>query len=481
MADTAMPKFNFDDIDLDSIDPDRLPIGTSIHDCSQIASVFERGAHSTPSEAATFAVLTRSLQNNKKLATTTADSMQTYLSSPQDSSADAAAQAAAFGADTGSQGGGEVAQTDHSLQSFNVGTQKQSTHGDTFGSKLLSFARDCIPCNLRMAAFLELHPNIDMLKLMEDHLDKQLRVLGGIADLLTNFDSYGDLCGIMNLLSFMCIPDLQRIIATLMALLMLDVPKLDGLIGMLQALIVPMFAPVLMAITSLLDQFIALVTGPLQCVLVAINEQLRKLDFSKLPEPLQASEDDPIVQARTGIRQLQVALAEGKARIENKLDFYVKQVQAMLGELGGSDSAYLLALTRKLKIVRLIAFVSAIIRATALGHAACSTAKQPGLNEIDNFFHTFLNPNSPFDMWVDDDGQMHIDEKIEGQAETLPNTENVLQFEGEPLLESVAIQAEEVAATLSTPVRALIPCRLELETGDISKVNEWMAELNKSS
>lgn len=471
----VQPKFNFDNVDLDAIDPDRIPLGTCAQDCSQIAAAFERGSHSTASEPAVFATLTRTLQNNKRLATTNADALETYLSAPQETAANATAEAASFGADT--LNNGASAQTGHGLQSLNIGTQEQSAMGDSFGTKLLQQARDCIPCGLRMAAFLELHPNVNLLGALEAHLTGQLQVLSDIAGIFTNFDSYGDFCSLLNLLSFMCIPDLQRIIATLMALLILDVPTLDGLISMLQALIVPIFAPILMGITSLLDQFSVIVTNPLECVIDAINLQLQKLGFQLDPS-------SPIEQASagisTGLQQLQSSVTEAKQRIEDKLTFYIKQVEAMMGELGSGDSAYIAATIRKLQIVRMIAFIIAMITAISRGHAACSSTKPAGLNDIDNFFQTFLNPTAPFDLWVDDDGQLHVDEKVPEQAETLPNTENVLQFEGEPLLETVAIQVGEVAATLSTPVRTIVPCSLELQTGDIDKVNQWVSELNKT-
>lgn len=465
MANPIRPKFTFSDIDTEAIDPDRINFGTCLQDCSQITTTFERGAHSTASEAAIFAPLTRILQNNKKLAAGAATALSGYFKYPE--------EAASFLTE---EQGGASTNTNHNQQSINFGTQKQNTLASNFGERFLDLKRECIPCDQRIEAFLEIHPGIDLLSAFENHLTGQLDLLNQIIDLFKNFDVYGDFCNLLNLLSFICIPDLQRIIALLMAQLILDVSELDSIIGLLQGLIIPIFAPILMSITGLLDQFTLLVTSPLECVIDAINLQLAKLRFDTSPAiPVSAS-----TQVASGIQQLQNSLTESKATIEDKLSFYIGQLNAMMGELGGGDSAYIAAMLKKLQIVRMISFVRAIVLARAKSHAACSSTQPAALNEIDNFFQTFLNPNGSFNLWVDNDGQIHIDEK-DDNIDILSNTENVLKFEGEPLLDSVATQIEEVAVQLSAPIRAIAPCRLETQANDVAQVNDWIAELNNIS
>lgn len=488
------PKFDFSGIDTTNIDPDRLPIGTKQQDCSLIAQTFERGCHSTPSEAAVFATLTRNLQNNKSFAKTASESLSTYLNSPTDSASEAASQSQKFASDAVPNPGGTdgtSSQNDQILQGFNIGTQSQSINTDSFGDKLMDWARDCIPCSLRLAAFLELHPNIDLLGSLEGYLEGLLGQLTDITGMLKNFDSYGDFCQLLNLLSFMCVPDLQRIISLLMALFMLQVPKLDGLIGLLQGLIAPIFAPILMAITSLLDQFSALVTAPLACVIDAINAQIEKLtvETNSSQVSFASSSADQLQSVSSGLQQLGAQVTEGVLQVKNKLKFYVDQVRALIDEMGGNDSAYIQAKIQVLQLVRMISFVTAIITALSKGHAACSSQKTPENQELDNFFNNFLNPNSPFNMWVDDNGQIHLDEKIEGfdsavkppnTGEALPQFGNVLQFEGEDLLQ-LDPRIETLATELASSIEVVIPCKLEKTVGDTDKVNQWLAELNKQS
>lgn len=480
------PKFDFSNVDINAIDADKVDLGTNTQDCALIASFYERSAHSTPSESAVFATLSRTIQNNKKFALEAAKSLDSYLQAPEQGAAKAVQQAKRFAVSVpGTEG--VATQTDHGKEAMTVGTQDGSTlNNQDFGSDLLDWARDCIPCSLRIQAFLELHPNVDLLAAMESHIKGALGVISDITSLLNNFDIYGSMCEILDLLSFMCIPDLQRIIAALMALFMLQVPSLDGLMGMLQAIIAPIFAPILMAITALLDQFSLLVTNPLTCVIDSINAQLKKLNV-KVPNvqaaklELDPSKIEELTKGLSGgLQQLSSQLQEAVLGIKDKLDFYVSQVKAMLGELGGGDTAYLQAKVKILQIIRMISFVVAIITAITQGHMACKQDRSPELSEVDNFFNTYLNPNAAFNLSIVE-GEILVTEKDpayldarNGPTAPLPELGNVLTFEGEDLLPEI----HKAATDIVQPIRVSIPCKLELNVDDVSKVNRWMEELS---
>ena len=481
------PKFDYSDVDINTIDPDKLSLGTNTQDCALIASFYERSAHVTPSESAVFATLTRSIQNNKKFAVEAAKSMDSYLQAPQQDASRALSQAQKF-ATVLPEAQGVSGQTEHSMQSLDVGTQKGvSLNAEDVGGALLDWARDCIPCNLRIQSFLELHPNVDLLGALEAHIKNALGVVSDITSLLNNFDIYGSMCDLLDLLSFMCIPDLQRIIATLMALFMLQAPSLDGLIGMLQAIIAPLFAPLLLAITALLDQFGLLVTNPLQCIIDAINAQLEKLNV-EVPKPqakVTAGLTSEVNKAAgqlekvakglgSGLEQLSSQMQEAVKTIQEKLNFYIDQVKAMLGELGGGDAAYLQLKLKVLQIIRMISFVTAIIAAITQGHLACQADRSPALSEVDNFFNTYLNPNSAFNLSIVD-GEILVTEGGAKVFDPLYEPENVLKFEGNSLLPEIYQAADDIVQ----PIKVGIPCKLELSVEDTSKVNQWMRELSK--
>jgi len=495
-AKNVKPRFDFSGVDPSTVNVDTLDLGTNQSDCAIIAQTFERGAHSTPSEAAVFATISRTLQNNKAFAISSSASFKTYLGAPQEDAATVAQQSnqyAAAGASI-SGGGGSSAQTQQFMQSLNIGTQQQTTHGDSFGEKLLDKARECIPCGVRLSAFLELQPNVDLLGSFETYLKTALGNLQSVADLLNNFDTYGDLCALLNLFSFMCIPDLQRIIALFMALFILEVPELDGLIGLLTSLVMPIFAPILVGISTLLDQFVVLITNPLACVVDAINLQIKKLGFESTREGRRLKKDlkdastkskEVTKEINNGIKEMKKQLQEGIQKVKARMSFYTQQINAMLGEMGGGDAAYLQAKLKVLQLVRLIAFVTAIINALTRGHAACSnTGKNAEAPEIENFYQNFLNPQAPFNIYLDNNGNLKIDEDfgdLGDELEDLNETGNVFQFEGESLLDTTVLQAvEEVTVSLTSPTQVAVPCKLETTVSDVGKVNQWMEQLNQS-
>lgn len=515
--------FDYSDVDIGKVDPGTVSLGTDLQDCALIAQTFERGAHATPTEAAVFATFSRSLANMKATSGAAVGSMSSYLQAPTDAADVNVQNASQLSANAGISpndtqvNAGSQAATDQFLQSLNVGDIASATLGTSAGKTLLDWAKDCIPCGFRIEAFLELNPIKDLLNALEADIKRTLETLMAMLDMLKNLNVYGDICDLLNMLSFTCVPDLQRIIAVLMALLLLDTTKLDALFDLIKTLIAPLFTPVLMTLSALLDKFVTLVTKPLECILDSFEQQMNKLEFEvprasksvasqvgakvatgmKQVVPSQDLMDDAhaqIKQARKEINQFKTGLkssmkeltdkvTEAKRAIEDKLDFYLKEIKALLNDTGLTDAAHLRLSLRKLSIVRLINIIISLIEAMAKGHPACSgSGKTPEQNEIDNFFQVYLNPNSPFKMWVDDEGLVHIDNKADPATEgLLSNTGNVFKFEGNNFIDpTVEELSNDVAQALSEPVSITMPCLRKASVTDAEKINKWMAELDQA-
>jgi len=501
---------DYSKIDISKLDPGKTNLGnTDLQDCSLIAQTFERGAHSTPTEAAVFATIQRSLHNTKSFSSAVGTSLKGYIRHPQEAADENLRQLEklltnADVADQEGKTGGEEAPTDHIMQAVKVGEEFTSTLTESFGKSMMDWTQDCIPCKFRIVSFMELHPHVDLLGSLTIDIDAKLGFLGGIGDMLNNFDTYGDFCGMLNFLSFICVPDLQRLIVLLMAMMLLDVPKLDGFINIIQMLIAPIFSPILMSLGSLLDQFVSIVTAPLECVIDSLNQQMQKLGFEMDPSALRKA-DETMNQLQDKSREIQAGLTgglgqlnqtiqEAKDAIETKLAFYLDEIKAIMEETSSMGGGYLDSATKKLQTIRMIGFITAIISAVSSGHQACSSDRPPEISEIDNFLDTFLNPNAPFNMWIDDKGEVHIDEKVPNfdvvvnsstKEDPLPSFGNVFQFEGEDLITPTVAQKtkETIRATaqaLSGPTEVILPCRLETEVSEVDKVNKWIEELNQS-
>lgn len=464
-----MPNYTAEQIS--QTNPDRTSIGTDYQDCALIAQTFERMCHSTPNEAATYATLSRSVQNTKQMSLTIRDSLSSYIRSPKTDTEDRL---------------GEEATSDNALQALSVGTQSTGTlSGEGFGDDVLDWLKDCIPCQLRVISHLELFPRLDLLGALETNLKEKLKQLMDLGRSLTSFNEYSDLCELLKLLNFMCIPDLQRLIVLLMALMILEVGQLDALIGFLQGLISPIFAPILMGLTSLLDQLEQLVVAPVQCIIDAINEQMDKLGMQKIPPP-------DFSQVTSGFQELNAQVIEAKQLIQTKVDFYTNQVKKLLGEISFGDGAYLQISFKKIKIIRLVALIVGLISALTRGQIICKEqGKDPEKAAMDSFFSTFLNPNQPFELYIDDNGDIQVQEKMDGfadvvqpanQAEPLSNIGNVFQFDGADLVSlpaDVYVAVAETASILTQPAKITVRCNIKTTAEDTDQINKWMQELDQ--
>jgi hypothetical protein len=354
----------------------------------------------------------------------------------------------------------------------------------------------------------ELTADIDLIKSYEGFLYGALNQITSLGDFLKLEDLYSDFCDLSNMLDFICIPDLQRIISLLMALFLLDVPNLDASFDVVKILIVPLLSPILNALATVLDRFTAMVTNPLDCVVAAINMQIQKLNIttgstsnyfpegyfskkydwmrsdylkSKIPisgvkvESLHAT---AIKELSEGIKQLSAFIQEGIQRIQAKQSFYINQIKSLVDTFTGGDSAYIELKVRTLKIVRLINFIRGLIKTK--GQSDICKDKNKGLpeqEELNNFYNNFLGPDSAFNARVDENGQLQIEEKV---INDIFGPDNTISFnEDINLDEKVKLKIRTLNETLNKPISITKPCKLQASENNANKVNEWISELSK--
>jgi hypothetical protein len=543
---------------LAKVDPEKIKLGTDLQDGAMIAQAFERGAHYTPKEVAVFATLNRHLDNYRTISKSTSNMLKTYVMVPENSVSqqmsegqnvaekalrlaqqDEAADILFPSTPTADPAAGQAFAQSLGLKNFEQSTGSSADFGDKF-SKWLS---DCIPCDLRISSWFELNPNIDLAGILRAALSGILDFLNGIGNLLRNLDVFGDFCALMDLFNFTCIPDLQRILMLLATLLAFEMPQLDGLITLVQALIAPLFAPILTAIMGLFDQFMLLVTNPLECIVDAINQQIQKLPRSDNPifgttgtdpglegppeegqqdvpglvahnanffgastestrairEKEQAAValkeewvDQPTRSAVEGVNAMSQSVGESLsvlksfiqdtiAMLKEKMKFYLGDLQSLLGEMASNDASYIAQSMRKMQIIRLISFITALIAALASGNLGfCRDGGKAEAHEIDNFYNNYLGPNMSFDVAVDEQGNLNFREKDDRFAEqykkALPNRQNVFEFEGKDVTDE---QISEVARVLTQPIEVTKPCRLEVTAAEADTLNRYISELNE--
>ena len=508
-----MDNIDFDNFDFSNIDPERINLGTRQQDCLLITQTFERAAHSIPTEAAVFSTLSRQVQNNILISGSMKDNLNSYFATAESISSN-----------------GSSANSKQSSQSFfsnnNIPIEEK------FAKKLMDLVKDCIPCEFRLSAFAEVKPDVDILTTYINYYENALNQLKSITDIFNNFDQYGDFCTFINFFNFMCLPDIQRILSLLMALFLLEVPTALAFFDLLKCLIAPLFLPVILGLQSMLDQYMRLVTNPLDCVVEAINYQIGKLSIdpekinppkypeAQAPEPPKTSADakrakagaaikkyasvvnypgdlikkplkkvndaltiktkitltsphaEAIKELSSGLKQLNSMLQDGLTKLKEKLKYYEDQAKALIGDISGGDMEYLKAKMRLLQIVRMISFVKAVIIAISKGKTECNQEK----DELNSYFQELINPDSPYEAWIDDNGQLNITEK---ELE-LSESKNTIDFKTDDTLSITSdLRTKEISEDLNKTTYIVKPCKLETSTEDVNRVNDWISQLNK--
>jgi hypothetical protein len=151
-------------------------------------------------------------------------------------------------------------------------------------------------------------------------------------------------------------------------------------------------------------------------------------------------------------------LNQGNNAIRNKLAFYTEQLNKLLGQIGASSTTGIATANRKIICIRLIGLIQSMIQVKSKGGKLCDENKKPSATELDNFFSTYVSPNSPFNISVDSDGNLRISPKE-------INVVNSKNIDAQPLL------------AVSKDVK-IIKCALSTTKTDIDLVNSWIAELN---
>lgn len=397
-------------------------------------------------------------------------------------------------------------------QSFNLSPSQVINPGDW--QEVLN---QCIPCGDRLnfpGQLIELIP----LRFLEDLLrllDQLLGQLDQLINLLNSGSVYNDLCQLYKFfVDFVCIPDLQRIIALLGAMLFRMSVNLAMGLDVLKMLVQPIFLPIFVNITSLLHQFVSLIVAPIECIVNAIDLQLEKLDVTKglSTEQVQAIADTATqpgltgfqthvtVQKDTGIDDIQGALHsglfelkgflyKGTRDIEALLESYIGEINKFVDEVHG-DANFFDTQLEKLKIIRLINFIMAVIQILAKGFE-CNDPPKATTQEFAAFLQEFFSPARDITVATDPDtGETNLvlnnaDIKIaltpKDVSSQTDNTSGGLS--GVRILtptgnSTIDQSITKIVNRASTPVT--IKPRCTFNTNDNARVGKWIEELNNT-
>lgn len=141
-----------------------------------------------------------------------------------------------------------------------------------------SLLAECIPCSLRLVGPQDIEIGLQFKNLWKEFQERIKKLIQQIKDLLNNNGVLDDLCNLLNFLDFQCVPDLAGLVALLMALIQKYSDLSISLDGMFNAFIGNFFSPILGGLSEILDRYIQMIIGPVDCIIGALDKQLVKLD-----------------------------------------------------------------------------------------------------------------------------------------------------------------------------------------------------------
>jgi hypothetical protein len=228
-----------------------------IEDCMLIARAFERGANHAMTEESVFAVLTPRISTMRSMAKATKDAMAAKASETKDP--------ALLG----------LASGDASI-------------GDLIN--------ECIPCKLRISfkGQMDIASLLDPSNALNEFasrftdplqsfFEKAIQELNEMIDMFRNLDKYVDICAFKKFFTeFVCIPDLQRMLALFTAFLMKLSLEINSVFSLIISLFAPLLLPFLTGLVDLLTQFIMAAIKPIECIIENIQRMLSRLDYNVL-------------------------------------------------------------------------------------------------------------------------------------------------------------------------------------------------------
>lgn len=132
---------------------------------------------------------------------------------------------------------------------------------------------NCIGCDSRIFNNFDLHPNNSILSMFEHELDSRKQQLSNLIATLYNVSVYEDLCLILNVFKQQCIPDLSIIFSLLNSyfLALTNDSEINVSSTIISQFIWPFIRNFLFQLLAVLQQYIDMTLGVLDCLTNALN------------------------------------------------------------------------------------------------------------------------------------------------------------------------------------------------------------------
>ena len=266
-----------------------------MQDCITLQKAFERGAAYATTEESVFAMMTpilagirsqsggliTQLENGDKLSTP--EGVQDKFSQVPSSGT----ASFAIGSEDLSANFNNIEKGTEDDSGFLTKLKGNWTGGGKGLNKI--FDSKCIPCGVRLDTLGQVLVEgfEDFGKAFLEHwknwLSMFLKQLMAFKDLFSMPDNLIDICALIKFfLDFMCVPDLQRMLAALMALMARVNFDFSLTINLVLGLIAPLLIPFLSNLVDMMAKYIMMIIKPIECIIRSIQNLISKLDYNIL-------------------------------------------------------------------------------------------------------------------------------------------------------------------------------------------------------
>jgi hypothetical protein len=392
------------------------------------------------------------------------------------------------------------------------------------------YIEKCIPCRQRVLLRAGLVDLIDttLLSTMETMINNFLKELAFVVNMLNAPDVYQDACLLIRALNDVCVPDLQRILSLFSMLLYRLTAEELASFDLMKLIVTPIFQPIFIGIATLFGQFRGLVADPLECVVNQLDLQIEKLqvgDFLNSPALRDVEEglvdtniqlqniafgsgdqarevNDAFDKARDttgtwdeGLTAIQNSMGsalielrnltfEGVRDVQSMADNLVSEIQKFVGDSDKETTQFMLRQYKKLRLVRMIGFISALIQALSDGFECDLDGNDAAQQTLATFFDNFLGPDVPVIVQVDPDTndiELYFDrtaltpviQEAAGESTTQPPV--IIQPSGDEEVDAVV---NDIITQASQPVTVKPPCFFSADQSDEDRLQDYINKLD---
>ena len=261
----------------DTVDP------LALQDCFVITSTFERGAAYCTTEESVFAMMRPSL-NGIRIMAGSQESRSLAIDAIRDGTL--AIDVDADEQTTGDDPGVNLNDSAHNIIEDAGGTGAKPKKALT--DHIKDWLKDCFPCDFRINSGIgfavQFQNNLEE-ALLQYLLwyQQMLEQVKALANLFTLNTRFAEICAIIAAIKdLVCLPDLRRIIAILMLLLMKISFSINGLFSFILNLVAPLILPFLSGIVDTFEKFLMAIVKPIECIIDSFVNMIEKLNYNAI-------------------------------------------------------------------------------------------------------------------------------------------------------------------------------------------------------